>query len=109
MNSFVNHAFGWDEMAVNPAVSTAIFKLDSTMRTLIASNRPVLRRGLSREESAVYLGVSASKFDQMRADGRVGPSKLIDGRKIWDVRHLDDVFENLPSEIGDDEDWKAAV
>ena len=79
------------------------------MRKATASTRPVLRRGLSREDSAMYLGVSPSKFDEMREDGRVGPSKLIDNRKVWDVRHLDDVFDNLPTENGDGEDWKTVV
>lgn len=74
-----------------------------------ASTRPVPRRGLSREESAMYLGISASKFDEMRLDGRVGPPKLIDARKVWDVRHLDDVFDNLPDENGDDGGWQTAV
>lgn len=76
---------------------------------VVASLRPVPRRGLSREESALYLGISPSKFDQMREDGRVGPSKLIDGRKVWDVRHLDEVFESLPNENDDDGGWKSAV
>src|SRR5215472_9116073 len=44
--------------------------------------RPIPRRGLSRVEAAMYLGVSPSKFDEMRKDGRVGPAKLIDGRKV---------------------------
>lgn len=57
----------------------------------------------------MYLGVSPSKFDTMREDGRVGPAKLIDGKKVWDIRHLDDVFEALPDENGDDGGWKTAV
>lgn len=73
--------------------------------------RSVLRRALSREESAAYLGISPSKFDQMREDGRVGPAKLIDGRKLWDVRYLDEVFDNLPVDGEDrtDNDWQSQV
>ncbi len=68
------------------------------------------RRGLSREGSAAYLGISPSKFDEMRKDGRVGPAKLIDGRKVWDTRRLDQDFDALPSEINDDsDDWNAEV
>jgi len=74
-----------------------------------AATRPAPRRGLSREESAMYLGISPSLFDRMRADGRVGPAKLADGKKVWDVRHLDEVFENLPNENDDDGGWKTAV
>jgi hypothetical protein len=72
--------------------------------------RPCPRRGLSRVEAAVYLGCSPSKFDELRKDGRVGPARLIDGRKVWDVRELDSVFEALPLESSDAaEDWNVAV
>jgi len=72
--------------------------------------RPVPRRGLSRVEAAMYMGISPSKFDELRKDGRVGPARLIDGRKIWDVRDLDLAFEALPMEsIEPAEDWTAAV
>jgi hypothetical protein len=56
------------------------------------------RRGLSREEAARYVGVSPSKFDEMRKDGRIGPPKLIDARKVWDIYQLDEAFDALPSE-----------
>ena len=70
------------------------------------------RRGLSREEAAVYLGVSPSKFDELRKDGRVGAARLIDNRKVWDIHALDQAFDALPQEgqVQDaDEDWKPAV
>jgi hypothetical protein len=53
-------------------------------------------RGLSREEAAAYFRISPTKFDQMRADGRVSAPKRIDGRLIWDLRRLDADFDNLP-------------
>jgi hypothetical protein len=56
------------------------------------------RRGLSREEAAVYLGVSASTFDELRSTGRVDPPRLIKGRKLWDIRELDMAFDALPRE-----------
>jgi predicted DNA-binding transcriptional regulator AlpA len=60
--------------------------------------RPVPRRGLSRDEAAMYIGISAGKFDELVADGRMpGPIK-IDSRKIWDIRSLDLAFEALPRE-----------
>ncbi len=71
--------------------------------------RPVPRRGLSRIEAAIYIGVSPSKFDELRKDGRVGPARLIDGRKIWDLRDLDLAFEALPMESNEAEDWTVAV
>jgi len=71
---------------------------------------PIPRRGLSRVEAAIYLGVSPAKFDELRKDGRVGAAKLIDSRKVWDVRALDEAFDALPDEIDQPpEDWQAAV
>jgi hypothetical protein len=68
-------------------------------------SRPSPRRGLSRVEAALYLGISPSKFDELRKDGRVGPARLIDGRKVWDVRELDLAFES--DDAGDG--WDVAV
>ena len=67
-------------------------------------------RGLSRVEAAHYLGISPSKFDEMRKDRRVGPARMIDGRKVWDVRDLDSAFDALPLESDEEaEDWNVAV
>jgi predicted DNA-binding transcriptional regulator AlpA len=54
------------------------------------------RRGLSRLEAAAYVGVGASKFDEMVGDNRMPPPRRIDGRKVWDVRELDASFDDLP-------------
>ena len=62
--------------------------------------RPVPRRGLSRDESAMYIGVSPSKFDELVSDGRMPAPVKIDGRKVWDIRHLDLAFDALPREDG---------
>ena len=58
------------------------------------------RRGMSREEASMYLGISGSTFDKMRADGLVEPARLIGGRKLWDIRDLDLAFYALPREGG---------
>jgi hypothetical protein len=81
------------------------------MTAPLSQMRPVPRRGLSRDEAAIYLGISPSKFDELRKDGRVGPPRLIDGRKLWDIRDLDDAFDSLPHEAieSDADDWKTAV
>ena len=72
--------------------------------------RPVPRRGLSRAEAAMYIGISPSKFDELRKDGRIGAAKLIDSRKVWDVRALDEAFDALPDEVNQSaEDWQVAV
>jgi hypothetical protein len=71
---------------------------------------PIPRRGLSRVEGAAYLGISPSKFDEMRKDGRIGPAKLIDGRKVFDIQMLDEAFDSLPDEINQAaEDWQTAL
>ena len=72
--------------------------------------RAIPRRGLSRVEGAAYLGISPSKFDEMRKDGRIGPAKLIDGRKVFDIRMLDEAFDALPDEINQAaEDWQTTL
>lgn len=52
-------------------------------------------RGLSREQSAEYLGVSPSKFSQMVLDGRMPRPIRIDGRVVWDKVELDAAFDAL--------------
>lgn len=65
------------------------------MTRALSATRPVPRRGLSRDESAMYVGVSGGKFDQLVADGRMPPAVQIDGRKVWDLRKLDLAFDEL--------------
>jgi len=64
------------------------------------------RRGLSRIEAAIYVGVGLTKFDEMVADGRMPGARIIDGRKVWDMRRLDMAFEALPVENeGEGNSW----
>lgn len=53
-------------------------------------------RGLCREAAASYVGISATKFDEMVDDGRMPPPKRIDARKVWDRSALDAYFDALP-------------
>jgi hypothetical protein len=55
-------------------------------------------RGLQREVAAQYVGVSAGKFDEMVADGRMPAPKRIDARKVWDRMALDLAFSGLPDD-----------
>lgn len=57
-----------------------------------------LARGFGRQIAANYIGVGASKFDQLVVDGRMPPARRIDGRKVWDRHELDDAFSALPHE-----------
>jgi excisionase family DNA binding protein len=68
------------------------------MTRSLSELRPVPRRGLSRDEAAMYIGVSTGKFDEMVADGRMPGAVRIDGRKVWDIRALDLAFDALPKE-----------
>jgi excisionase family DNA binding protein len=67
--------------------------------------RPVPRRGLSRDEAAMYIGVSAGKFDELVADGRMPAPVKIDGRKIWDIRSIDLAFDALSRETPSANSW----
>ena len=53
---------------------------------------------MSRDEAAMYIGISASKFDELVRDRRMPGPKRIDGRKVWDVLQLDLAFDALPDD-----------
>lgn len=76
----------------------------------IKLKRSVPRRGLSRTEAAMYVGVSASLFDAMVTDGRMPQPKRINTRTVWDRRQLDEAFDALPGGGNEgNEDWNVAV
>lgn len=81
------------------------------MTAPLSQMRPVPRRGLSRDEAAMYVGISVGKFDELVAAGKMPPAQLIDRRKVWDIRALDVAFDDLPYENADEsaQDWKTAV
>ena len=66
---------------------------------------PPSRRGLKRDEAAGYIGVSATLFDQLVADGRMPGPKRVGSRSIWDVRALDLAFDLLGEEQRDANPW----
>ncbi len=53
-------------------------------------------RGLSRAQSAAYVGIGATKFDELVRDGRMPQPKQIDERKVWDRHQLNEAFSALP-------------
>lgn len=63
------------------------------------------KRGLSRTQAAAYIGIGATKFDQLVADGRMPGPKRIDGRVIWDIQALDLAFEALPDDPHEEDTW----
>jgi predicted DNA-binding transcriptional regulator AlpA len=69
--------------------------VQNTVSSLPLSLAP---RGLSRVQSAEYIGVGVTKFDEMVVDGRMPKPKRIDGRTVWDRVLLDEAFEALDNE-----------
>ena len=55
-------------------------------------------RGLSRAQSAEYIGIGVTKFDELVADGRMPRPKRIDSRTVWDRIKLDEAFVALDDE-----------
>ena len=62
-------------------------------------------RGLSRVQSAAYIGVSPTLFDEMVNDGRMPKPKRINGRVVWDRLQLDESFVALSDTHGEDDPW----
>jgi hypothetical protein len=77
----------------------------------VARSPKIEPRGLSRIDAAVYIGISPTKFDELRKAGRVSPPRFIDSRLVWDRHDLDRDFEAFPIEgnAATDEDWTVAV
>jgi predicted DNA-binding transcriptional regulator AlpA len=72
----------------------------------LSAIRPIPRRGLSREEAAIYIGIGVTKFDAMVAEGKMPQPKRIDGRRVWDKNAPDFAFDQLPTENGSvDSTW----
>jgi hypothetical protein len=62
---------------------------------------PFAPRGLSRVQSAAYVGVSPSLFDLMVTDRRMPAPKVVNRRRVWDRLALDEAFAALPNLDGD--------
>jgi predicted DNA-binding transcriptional regulator AlpA len=59
---------------------------------------PYAPRGMSRDEAARYVGVGATKFDEMVSDGRMPRPKRVDTRVIWDRLKIETAFSDLPDD-----------
>lgn len=65
-------------------------------------------RGVCRAAAAQYIGISATKFDQMVEDRRMPKPIALDGRRVWDVQALDRAFDKLAGQDdsnGDSNEW----
>jgi hypothetical protein len=67
--------------------------MSKRLAVLPASLPPV---GISREQAAAFIGVSATLFDRLVKDGRMPDGRLIFGRIVWDVEELVAAFRALP-------------
>jgi len=68
-------------------------------------------RGLSRVQSAAYIGVSVTLLDELVRDGRMPQPIRLNSRGVWDRLLLDDAFAALSDVARDGSDpWsKVAV
>lgn len=73
--------------------------LSMKRKSEIASQLP-LRRGLSLDEAAVYVGVGPTMFLRLVSQRQMPKPVMVGGRKVWDVRSLDAAFDDLPRENG---------
>lgn len=53
-------------------------------------------RGMSRTVAARYIGVSATKFDEMVKSSHMPKPKRIGIRTVWDRWAIDHAFSDLP-------------
>lgn len=53
------------------------------------------RRGLRRPEAATYIGISPSLFDQLVEEGTMPRPFKLRTCTLWDVRDLDEAFDEL--------------
>jgi hypothetical protein len=71
-----------------------------TTRTRGLREATAPRRGLSRLEAAVYVGIGIDKFDDLVKRGRMPVPRLVDAAQVWDQRELDIYFDALPKSEG---------
>jgi predicted DNA-binding transcriptional regulator AlpA len=87
------------------AVPSAATSPETGKRSL-SSLRPCPRRGLSRPEASMYVGVGVTRFDEMVSTGKMPKPKKIGNRKLWDIVALDLHFDRLPDDEGpSDRTW----
>ena len=70
----------------------------------------LLPRGLPISDAARYLGIRETKFRELVQRGDLAQPRLIDTKKVWDVRDLDAFFEGLPrADDAANDDWNGAA
>ncbi len=64
-------------------------------------------RGLNRQRAAHYIGISASLFDELIEEGRLPKPIRIRSRTVWDIRQLDEAFDDF--ENCENNSWDAML
>ena len=85
---------------MNHDYETATYEIDLGIRQsekLTQLPFGVRPRGVSRAAAAEYLGIGASLFDELVADGRMPKPKMANTRTLWDTLALDQAFDELPT------------
>ncbi|WP_192913843.1 hypothetical protein [Roseibium sediminis] len=70
----------------------------ATNRHELAFSGP--QRGLNRNQAAHYVGVGVTTFDKLVENELMPPARLARNRMVWDIRELDDYFDQLPHSGG---------
>ncbi|HEY6630519.1 MAG TPA: hypothetical protein VIZ90_03615 [Rhizobiaceae bacterium] len=52
--------------------------------------------GISREQAAAFVGISASLFDRLVHEGKMPPARALYSRLVWDVAEVTDAFRQIP-------------
>jgi len=52
--------------------------------------------GISREQAAAYIGVSATLFDRLINEGIMPDARMLHGRLVWDVTEVAAAFRAIP-------------
>lgn len=63
---------------------------------LKARDQRLTPRGLNREQTAAYIGIGASLFDNLVDEGLMPPPRVMGGRRVWDLHEVDQAFDQLP-------------
>ena len=53
------------------------------------------RRGLNRLQASNYVGISPSMFDELIKEGVLPQPLRLRSRVLWDVRRLDEAFDEI--------------
>lgn len=66
-------------------------------------NQTQPRRGLRRNDAAIYFGISPTKFEELVKAGKLPKPVRIDRIVLWDKQKLDDAFDDLLGDADESE------